>query len=101
MIQINRIDSLRGAIKLLTVENRQDCMLRYQVWPLPRDSVAGNLGAIESLGLGDGAALQAVARRRLRGRQPKRRDEKESEADLCQKHKKYLLAFRLQGFRVK
>ena len=62
----------------------------YQVWPLPRGSFAGNIGAIESLGLCDGAALQAVARRRIRGsRQPKHRDGKESEADLCQREVKF------------
>ena len=64
-------------------------MLWYQVWPLPRDGVGGNLGAIKFLGLSDGAAMQAVARRRKCGRQPKHRDGKESEADLCQREEKF------------
>ena len=71
-----------GCLKIVKI-----MLLWYQVWPLPRDGVAGNLGAIESLGLGDGAALQAVARRRNRGRQPKHRDGKISEADEHQLYK--------------
>ena len=71
-------------------------MPRHQVWPLPRDSVAGNLGAIESLGLGDGAALQAVARRRNRGRQPKHRDGKISEADSCQRETLFVFSWYVQ-----